>query len=121
LGGETESLKRLQRHLERKAFVANYGKPKIMSASLLASDTGLSPFMRFGCLSVRLFYFKLTELYKQIKQTIPPLSLYGQILWREFFYCAATRNPNFDKMVGNPICVQVNEYNAYYALHAPNK
>jgi deoxyribodipyrimidine photolyase len=29
------------------------------------------------------------------------------VLWREFFYCAATNNPNFDKMVGNPICVQI--------------
>lgn len=43
----------------------------------------------------------------QIKKAVPPLSLHGQLLWREFFYCAATRNPSFDKMVGNPICVQI--------------
>lgn len=43
----------------------------------------------------------------QIKKAIPPLSLHGQVLWREFFYCAATKNPNFDRMKGNPICVQV--------------
>lgn len=36
-----------------------------------------------------------------------PLSIHGQLLWREFFYTAATNNPKFDRMVGNPICVQV--------------
>ncbi|KAF4523712.1 Cryptochrome 2 [Ephemera danica] len=106
-GGESEALARLERHLERKAWVASFGRPKMTPQSLLASQTGLSPYMRFGCLSTRLFYYQLTDLYKKIKKTVPPLSLHGQLLWREFFYCAATKNPNFDKMVGNPICVQI--------------
>ncbi|XP_045503844.1 cryptochrome-1-like isoform X2 [Colias croceus] len=107
IGGENEALARLERHLERKAWVASFGRPKMTPQSLLASQTGLSPYLRFGCLSTRLFYYQLTELYKRIKRVRPPLSLHGQILWREFFYCAATRNPNFDRMVGNPICVQI--------------
>lgn len=37
--------------------------------SLLASPTGLSPYLRFGCLSCRLFYFKLTDLYKKVRKT----------------------------------------------------
>ncbi|MGH0173089.1 UNVERIFIED_CONTAM: hypothetical protein FKN15_064421 [Acipenser sinensis] len=41
------------------------------------------------------------------KHSSPPLSLYGQLLWREFFYAAATANPRFDKMEGNPICVRI--------------
>ncbi|XP_077295191.1 cryptochrome-1-like [Arctopsyche grandis] len=106
-GGESEALARLERHLERKAWVASFGRPKMTPQSLLASQTGLSPYLRFGCLSTRLFYHQLTDLYKQIKRTHPPLSLHGQLLWREFFYCAATKNPNFDKMLGNPICVQI--------------
>ncbi|XP_041974732.1 cryptochrome-1-like [Aricia agestis] len=107
IGGENEALARLERHLERKAWVATFGRPKMTPQSLLASSTGLSPYLRFGCLSTRLFYFQLTELYKRVKRVRPPLSLHGQILWREFFYCAATRNPNFDRMEGNPICVQI--------------
>lgn len=107
IGGETEALARLERHLERKAWVASFGRPKMSPQSLLASQTGLSPYLRFGCLSTRLFYHQLTDLYKKIKGAYPPLSLHGQLLWREFFYCAATRNPNFDKMTGNPICVQI--------------
>ncbi|XP_055550388.1 cryptochrome-1-like [Wyeomyia smithii] len=107
VGGETEALARLERHLERKAWVASFGRPKMTPQSLLASQTGLSPYLRFGCLSTRLFYYQLTDLYKKIKKACPPLSLHGQLLWREFFYCAATKNPNFDKMAGNPICVQI--------------
>ncbi|KQK81400.1 cryptochrome-1-like protein [Amazona aestiva] len=107
-GGETEALTRLERHLERKAWVANFERPRMNANSLLASPTGLSPYLRFGCLSCRLFYFKLTDLYKKVKKnSSPPLSLYGQLLWREFFYAAATNNPRFDKMEGNPICVQI--------------
>uniref|UniRef100_A0A224XLC4 Putative deoxyribodipyrimidine photolyase/cryptochrome n=1 Tax=Panstrongylus lignarius TaxID=156445 RepID=A0A224XLC4_9HEMI len=106
-GGESEALSRLERHLERKAWVASFGRPKMTPQSLLPSQTGLSPYLRFGCLSTRLFYYQLNDLYRKIKKAVPPLSLHGQILWREFFYCAATRNPNFDRMVGNPICVQV--------------
>ncbi|KAI5634791.1 FAD binding domain of DNA photolyase domain-containing protein [Phthorimaea operculella] len=107
VGGESEALGRLERHLERKAWVASFGNPKMTPQSLLASQTGLSPYLRFGCLSTRLFYYQLTALYKRVKRVRPPLSLHGQILWREFFYCAATRNPNFDRMEGNPICVQI--------------
>lgn len=129
VGGESEALARLERHLERKAWVASFGRPKMTPQSLLPSQTGLSPYLRFGCLSTRLFYYQLTDLYRkvrfnfiivsfrlfnfefvfdsQIKKTLPPLSLHGQLLWREFFYCAATKNPNFDRMQGNPICVQI--------------
>uniref|UniRef100_A0A8B9L843 Cryptochrome circadian regulator 3a n=1 Tax=Astyanax mexicanus TaxID=7994 RepID=A0A8B9L843_ASTMX len=107
-GGETEALTRIERHLERKAWVANFERPRMNANSLLASPTGLSPYLRFGCLSCRLFYFKLTDLYRKVKKTSkPPLSLYGQLLWREFFYTAATTNPRFDKMEGNPICVRI--------------
>uniref|UniRef100_A0A673BHY2 Cryptochrome-1 n=1 Tax=Sphaeramia orbicularis TaxID=375764 RepID=A0A673BHY2_9TELE len=107
-GGETEALMRLERHLERKAWVANFERPRMNANSLLASPTGLSPYLRFGCLSCRLFYFKLTDLYRKVKKNrTPPLSLYGQLLWREFFYTTATNNPCFDKMDGNPVCVQI--------------
>ncbi|XP_040019029.1 cryptochrome-1 [Gasterosteus aculeatus] len=107
-GGETEALMRLERHLERKAWVANFERPRMNANSLLASPTGLSPYLRFGCLSCRLFYFKLTDLYRKVKKnSTPPLSLYGQLLWREFFYTTATNNPCFDKMEGNPVCVQI--------------
>jgi len=37
----------------------------------------------------------------------PPFSLYSQLMWREFFYTTGTDNPYFDRMAGNPVCVQI--------------
>ena len=64
--GETEALNRLDRHLERKAWVASFGKPKMTPQSLYASPAGLSPYLRFGCLSTRLFYHLLGDLYRKV-------------------------------------------------------
>ncbi|XP_010146875.1 PREDICTED: cryptochrome-1-like [Eurypyga helias] len=52
--------------------------------------------------------FKKPEtLCRQREHSQPPISLHGQLLWREFFYTAGSSIPNFDRMVGNPICLQV--------------
>ncbi|XP_049580176.1 cryptochrome-2 [Syngnathus scovelli] len=107
-GGESEALDRLNKHLDKKVWVANLEHPRGNMCSLYASPTGLSPYLRFGCLSCRVLYYNLRELYMKLrKRCSPPLSLFGQLLWREFFYTAATNNPNFDRMDGNPICVQI--------------
>ncbi|XP_014829264.1 PREDICTED: cryptochrome-2-like [Poecilia mexicana] len=104
-GGESEALDRLSRYLDKNVWVAN---TRVKTCSLYASPTGLSPYLRFGCLSCRVLYYNLREIYMKLcKRSSPPLSLYGQLLWREFFYTAATNNPNFDRMEGNPICVQI--------------
>ncbi len=68
IGGETEALLRLDRHLERKAWVASFGRPKMTPQSLLASQAGLSPYLRFGCVSTRLFYHLLGDLYRKVRQ-----------------------------------------------------
>ncbi|CAH3021121.1 unnamed protein product [Porites evermanni] len=106
-GGEAEALIRLDRHLERKAWIASFEKPKVTPNSLFPSPTGVSPYLRFGCLSPRLFYHRLAELYRKVKCKEPPISLYGQLLWREFFFTVAANNPNFDKMASNPVCLQI--------------
>ncbi|XP_061578161.1 cryptochrome-2 isoform X2 [Cololabis saira] len=107
-GGESEALDRLNKHLDKKVWVASVEHTKINTCSLYASPTGLSPYLRFGCLSCRVLYYNLRELYMKLrKRCSPPLSLFGQLLWREFFYTAATNNPNFDRMEANPICVQI--------------
>lgn len=53
--------------------------------SLLASPTGLSPYLRFGCLSCRLFYYRLWDLYKKVRAQgarhfLPPVQPGGQAL-----------------------------------------
>lgn len=46
--------------------------------SLLASPTGLSPYLRFGCLSCRLFYYRLWDLYKKVR---PQRWLHAEWIW----------------------------------------
>ena len=41
------------------------------------------------------------------KHSKPPVSLHGQLLWREFYYVCGHGTPHFDRMEGNPICKQI--------------
>ncbi|XP_075046564.1 cryptochrome-1-like isoform X2 [Mixophyes fleayi] len=106
-GGESEALRRLDHHMKKTTWVCNFKKPETEPNSLTPSTTVLSPYMKFGCLSARTFYWKLAEIYQGKKHSSPPVSLHGQLLWREFFYTAGAGIPNFNRMEGNPVCVQV--------------
>ncbi|KAF8400694.1 hypothetical protein HHK36_013994 [Tetracentron sinense] len=111
-GGESEALKRLSESLNDKEWVANFEKPKgDPSAFLKPATTVLSPYLKFGCLSSRYFYQCLQDVYKNVKKhTSPPVSLVGQLLWRDFFYTVAFGTPNFDQMKGNRICKQLRKW-----------
>ena len=52
---------------------------------------------------------KLRKIWKTAmkSESIKPVSLMGQLMWREFCHCAAAAEPNFDKMVENKICRQI--------------
>ena len=108
-GGETEALGRLSEKVSmvNAKWVRAFEKPDTSPNSLEPSTTVLSPYLKFGCLSSRLFYWKLEEVYKGAKHSQPPVSLHGQLLWREFFYTVGANTPNFDKMKGNRVCRQV--------------
>lgn len=107
-GGETEALRRLDQSLHDIKWVCNFEKPNTSPNSLEPSTTVLSPYMKFGCLSARLFYKRLKEILdKNPKHSKPPVSLMGQLMWREFYYTAGAAEPNFDKMIGNSICLQI--------------
>ena len=108
LGGESEALKRLDAFLSNDVQTAKFEKPKTSPAAFQpASTTVLSPYLKFGSLSCRLFYHRVQDILKRQKQhSKPPTSLIGQLLWRDFYYCVASATPNFHKMLGNPICIQ---------------
>ncbi|GLT71697.1 hypothetical protein SLA2020_436960 [Shorea laevis] len=108
-GGESEALKTMTESLSNKDWVANFEKPKgDPSAYLKPATTVLSPYLKFGCLSSRYFYQCLKGVYKNVKRhTQPPVSLVGQLLWRDFFYTVAFGTPNFAQMKGNSICKQI--------------
>uniref|UniRef100_A0A1B6LDP8 Photolyase/cryptochrome alpha/beta domain-containing protein n=1 Tax=Graphocephala atropunctata TaxID=36148 RepID=A0A1B6LDP8_9HEMI len=106
-GGETEALRRMEEHIARKEYICKFEKPNTSPNSLKPSTTVLSPYLKFGCLSARLFFAKLKEVVTGRPHSKPPVSLIGQMYWREFYYTVASATPNFDKMVGNPVCIQV--------------
>ncbi|XP_042562756.1 cryptochrome circadian regulator 5 [Clupea harengus] len=106
-GGEQEALKRLDKYMDKPGWVCSFEKPQTSPNALTPSTTVLSPYVRFGCLSARTFWWRLSDVYQGKKHSQPPVSLHGQLLWREFFYTAALGVPNFNKMEGNPVCVQV--------------
>lgn len=107
-GGEEEALSRLKKSLADKKWVCAFEKPKTSPNSLEPSTTVLSPYLSFGCLSSRLFHSKLQEILKKAPKTSqPPISLLGQLMWREFYYVAGVAEEKFDQMVGNSICRQI--------------
>ena len=108
-GGETEGVKRLDDKIsmKRAAWVRAFEKPNTSPNSLKPSTTVLSPYLKFGCVSVRRMYWQLEDIYKGSKHSQPPVSLHGQILWREFYYTVGYGTPNFDRMVGNKVCRQI--------------
>ncbi len=108
-GGEHEGLRRLASYLSDPARVASFSKPDTdPTAFEPPATTALGPYLKFGCISVRTFYTQLQAVYAQLKShTQPPVSLLGQLYWREFFYTLAYVTPNYDQMVGNPLCRQI--------------
>lgn len=121
-GGETAALSRMAKYLSDIEWVSTFEKPKGNPAKFTPypATTLLSPYLKFGSLSVRLFYQKLVEIYKIKKgnHTKPPVSLLGQLYWREFFYTASVYVENFDAMQGNPICKQIDWNSKEDFLHA---
>ncbi|KAH3886395.1 hypothetical protein DPMN_010401 [Dreissena polymorpha] len=95
-GGETEALRRIDYILKKPARVCAFEKPETDPNSLEPSTSVLSPYLKFGCLSPRLFYNRLAEIYKCKNHSQSP-----------FFYTVAAGTPNFNKMVGNPVCIQL--------------
>jgi len=108
-GGETEARKRHDNKLSTKnaAWVRSFEKPKTSPNSLEPSTTVLSPYLALGCLSPREMYWRLVDIYKGGKHSQPPVSLHGQLLWREFYYTVGANTPNYEKMEGNPVSKQI--------------
>jgi len=112
-GGEKEGLRQLEKTvINNKAWAATFEKPKTSPNSLSPATTCLSPHITHGTVSPRLFYHELTKAYEENaknggKNSKPPTSLHGQLLWREYNYLYAYSCPNFDRMVGNPVARQI--------------
>jgi len=106
--GEGQAIKAMEAFLAQKKRVATFEKPQTNPTALEPDTTALSPYMSNGSLSCRLFYWRLMDVYKASgSHSKPPVSLEGQLLWREMAHLIGYSVPNFNRMVGNPVCRQI--------------
>lgn len=92
-GGENEALRRLEEKCKEKGYMATFSKPKTSPScdATEPSTTLLSPFLKFGCLSIRKLWYDsidATKEYKGGNKTTPPENMEGQLLFREMYACA---------------------------------
>ncbi|EDW83799.1 uncharacterized protein Dwil_GK13802 [Drosophila willistoni] len=116
-GGETEALLLLQERLkvEQSAFERGYYLPNQALPNILDTPKSMSPHLRFGCLSVRRFYWNVHDLFKNVQlqacvrgvQMTGGSHITGQLIWREYFYTMSVNNSNYDRMDGNEICLNI--------------
>ena len=102
VGGETEALSRLSSFCTRR--ITSSDDP----INWLMSKDSLSPYLRFGCLSVRQFFSQLKQ-YASTSTKGQQLfeQLTKNLLLREFSYLIGSFVPKLDVMDGNPFCIQL--------------
>ena len=72
------------------------------------STTALSPYMKFGCVSPRVFYHELVAVLEALDGKHTNLRRAdGSTHVERIYYLVGAGTPNFDKMEGNPICRQI--------------
>lgn len=107
-GGETVALRTMSAFVAQKQRVATFEKPMTCPAKFgpveLRDTTVLSPHLKFGTLSCRTFAAALSNIGVPQKSQ-PPVSLLGQLYWREFFYLNGhCTGESFGRIAGNPLC-----------------
>lgn len=110
IGGEREALKQLEKRLtvEKQAFCNGTYLPNQANPELMSPSTALSAALRYGCLSVRKFFYDIHNLHSSLRNNglskLPAGNhISGQLIWREYFYTMSVNNINYDKIKGNPV------------------
>ena len=101
IGGETQALSRLLN------YCCENHDDKNMLNWLLAKGS-LSPYFRFGCLSVRLFYARVQQYTSNTNFGVNFFTrVKKNLLLREYSYHLAMVTPNFDQQLNNPHCLPI--------------
>jgi cryptochrome len=71
-GGETKALQLFKLRIENEKETFKQGKlnPNIHKDILFTKEISLSPYLRFGCLSVRKFYWDLKKAFQKVELKI---------------------------------------------------
>ena len=112
-GGETEALLRLAHKVtSEEEYVRKFSKPQTSSTNLPENPlephtTGLSSYLSFGCLSPRALWKACEKCYQNGEHTKPPVSLHGQMLFREMFHILSRSVANWDTDTNNSMCKKI--------------
>ncbi|KAN0066143.1 hypothetical protein ACQY0O_000237 [Thecaphora frezii] len=114
-GGETVALEKLANICKDAEYVATFAKPKTSPGQDTSdpSTTLLSPYLKFGCLSVRKFWWDVEESKKKYhgSKTTPPENLNGQLLFRDMYACAEHAvGDSFGQIRNNEVCRYMDWY-----------
>ena len=114
-GGETLARKALKKKLKDANWVATFEKPQTSCTSLEPSTTALGPYLSWGCLSPREVWYAIDKAIAKSSvsnASKPPVSLHGQLLWRDFNNLMAHdanlhHSGSWNHMVGNKYSRQI--------------
>ena len=112
-GGEREAIARLEKKvISQHDYVNNFNKPKSISTNAKGNPfepttTGLSPYISTGCLSIRRLWNSCSKIHYSREHTAPPVSIHGQILFREMFYLLSRSTVNWDQDSDNSQCKEI--------------
>ena len=110
-GGERLALKYFHRRIkwEKESFLSGSFLPNRREPDILNPPKSLSPDLKFGCISVKKFYWAVMDAWDEVNENNPPGSytIVSQLIWREFFYAMSANNPFYGEMERNPICINV--------------
>lgn len=118
-GGETQALLSLKDRLslEKLAFENGYYLPNQVHHNFLQQAISLSAHLRYGCMSVRKFYWNIHDLFLSVQNSHDKFMkspggphITGQLIWREYFYTMSVFNPHYAQMKQNPICLDIPWY-----------
>lgn len=101
-GGERQALQKLLRRIKNERKIFQNGLTQSNPDLLSNESEPLSPYLKFGCLSVRRFYWGIHDLFAK---EVPHIT--RQLFWREYFYTISFNNQFHDQMLENPICLSI--------------
>ena len=91
--GEAAAIRQLEAFCANRLAVRTFNKPNTSPTTLQPSTTALSAHLKVGSLSVRRVHATVQQILLEpgSKGDIskPPVSLLGQLYWREFYYLAS--------------------------------
>jgi cryptochrome len=107
-GGESLALIALDKIIANAKYTATFEKPKTAPTDFEPQATTLlSPHLHFGSLSIREFYWRVQDTLTSYpgKASEPPVSLLGQLYFRDMYFGAqAAGGYYYAQTINNPHC-----------------